>query len=66
MKPGTQSKDPNLIEFIINDQLVFEMIKLEIRGMTIPYSVYRKKRDKKEKQLENEIMILQEQLDSSP
>ena len=39
MKPGTQSEDPNSIEFIINDQLVFEMIKLEIRGMTIPYSV---------------------------
>ena len=43
------------------------MLKLEIRGMTIPYSVYkRKQRDKTEKQLEKEIKTLQDKLNSQP
>ena len=43
------------------------MLKLEIRGMTIPYSVFKKReRDKKEKDLEDDIKTLLERLDSTP
>ena len=59
--------NPESVELQIDDQLFFEMLKLEIRGMTIPYSVHKKRqRDKNEKQLENEIQILQDQLNLNP
>lgn len=39
--------DPAVVEFSINDQLFFEMLKLTIRGNTIPYSSRKKKSENK-------------------
>ena len=48
--------DPALVEFSINDQLFFEMLKLTIRGNTIPYSSRKKKeREQNEQQLFKEL-----------
>ncbi len=50
-------------QFNVNDQMLFEMLKLEIRAKTISYSSHRKKKlEKEEKQLEQDIELLYEQL----
>ena len=50
---NTASED---LEFVIDDQLLFETIKLKIRGKTIAYSAEKKRNtDKEEKLLEKEI-----------
>jgi hypothetical protein len=59
----SQYKDRNSLEtdlenqkFTIGDQLLFEMIKLEIRGKTIAYSSAKKKQfEQQEKNLEKQI-----------
>lgn len=49
------------IQFVINDQLFFETLLLEIRGKTISYAAFKKKsEDKTEKILEKEIKELEE------
>ena len=49
------------IHFIINDQLFFEQILLEIRGMSIPYSANRKHKVKeKELSLKKQINLLEQ------
>ena len=55
------SQIPNSdITFTINDQLFLETLLMEIRGKTISYSSYKKKRDKdKEQTLINEIQDLE-------
>jgi hypothetical protein len=53
-----------VIHFTINDQLILETLLTEIRGKTISYASYRKK--KKKKKLENcfvsDIMKLENEL----
>lgn len=51
----------NLTEYSINDQLLWEMIKLNLRGKTISYSSYKKKINiEKEFKLENKLKNLYE------
>jgi hypothetical protein len=42
-------------EYVINDQLLFEMLKLEIRGTTIAYTAMKKESDKQEQILDKKI-----------
>ena len=59
-----QSQSPT---FSINDQLLFETLKLQIRGKTISYAAWRKKeQNKNENSLEKEINFLQQSLNVSP
>ena len=52
------------LELMINDQLFFEMLLLEIRGKTIAYSSRRKRnQDKTEANLMNEIQTLQNDIE---
>ena len=58
---NTITNDKNNEGFIINDQLLLETILMMIRGETIKYSSYKKKNnEKEEKQLENEIQLLEQ------
>ena len=51
------------IQFTINDQLFLETLLMEIRGKTISYASFKKKQnDSREKQLINEISILEENI----
>ena len=55
---------PESIRFSIDDQLFFETLKLQIRGTTIPYAAGKKReRIRQEKQIEEEINILQKDVD---
>ena len=50
-------------EFIINDQLLLETILMMIRGETIKYSAYRKRKQiEEEKQLGKDIIILKQKI----
>jgi len=50
----------------MNDQLLFETLKLQIRGKTISYTAWRKKEQNKTKNsLEKEIYFLQQSLNVS-
>ena len=53
---------PQPLTFPINDQLLFETLKLQIRGKTISYAAWKKReeRNKTECFLENEINFLQQ------
>ena len=55
------------LQFNINEQLFFDTLLMEIRGKTISYSTYKKKKsqNKKEASLINEINILEENFDPS-
>ena len=51
--PGQDVRNQN-IRLNIDDQLFFEMLKMEVRGRSISYSAKKKKESvKKEKQVEN-------------
>ena len=53
--------------FSINDQLLFETLKLQIRGKTISYAAWKKKEQNKAEQLlENEINDLQQKFNGFP
>ena len=53
--------------FSINDQLLFETLKLQIRGKTISYAAWKKKeQNRAENLLEKEINFLQQSLNESP
>ena len=55
---------PESIRFSIDDQLFFETLKLQIRGTTIPYAAGKKREwIRQEKQIEEEINILQKDVD---
>ena len=58
---------PESLTFSINDQLLFETLKLQIRGKTIFYAAWKKKeQNKTENFLEKEINSLQQSLNVSP
>ena len=58
---------PESLTFSINDQLLFETLKLQIRGKTISYAAWKKKeQNKTENFLEKEINSLQQSLNVSP
>ena len=60
-KNNTNTNHKNNEGFIINDQLLLETMLMMIRGETIKYSSYKKKNnEKEEKQLENEIQLLEQ------
>ena len=60
-KNNTNTNEKNNEGFIINDQLLLETILMMIRGETIKYISYKKKNnEKEEKQLENEIQLLEQ------
>ena len=62
MRPGGDCGDEN-VPFVIDDQLFWEMLKLEIRGRTIPYCCKKKATSKLEESLiEREIQNLEESL----
>ena len=47
-------------QFSIDDQLFFEILKFEIRGITVPFASRKKReRDKIQKQLEEKINCLE-------
>ena len=51
------------LQFSINDQLFLDTLLMKIRGQTISYSSYNKKQnDKKEKQLADDILKLEQNL----
>ena len=51
------------ISFTINDQLFFETLLMEIRGKTISFATHLKKEETlKEKELENRLRILEEEV----
>ena len=60
------------LQFLINDQLFFEVLLLEIRGKTIAYASYKKKQNEKEEkelqidisQMENKTNLTQEQIEN--
>jgi exonuclease III len=53
---------PNDLNFVISDQLLFDMMLLEIRGKTISYSSFKKKESNlKEKQLLDDSKTLEQQ-----
>ncbi|MCG8432288.1 MAG: endonuclease/exonuclease/phosphatase family protein, partial [Candidatus Omnitrophica bacterium] len=65
--PNCVNTNPLLQEFTVNDQLMFEMIKLEVRGKTIAYSAAKKRNaDKQEKELEKLINTLYENYNDNP
>ena len=54
------------IQFVINDQTFFEMVLLEIRGRTISYASYKKKKEtEKENLLKREISELEKKVDEN-
>ena len=58
---------PQSPTFSINEQLLFETLKLQIRGKTISYAAWKRKEQKKtEIFLEKEINFLQHSLNVSP
>ena len=58
---------PESLTFSINDQPLFETLKLQIRGKTISYAAWKKKeQNKTENFLQNEINSLQQSLNVSP
>ena len=58
---------PESLTFSINDQLLFETLKLQIRGKTISYTAWKKKEQNKTGNfLEKEINSLQQSLNVSP
>ena len=60
-------ENPQSTTFSINDQLLFETLKLQIRGKTISYAPWKKKeQNKTENFLEKEINLLQQSLNVSP
>ena len=60
-------ENPQSTTFSINDQLLFETLKLQIRGKTISYAAWkRKEQNKTENFLEKEINLLQQSLNVSP
>ena len=60
-------ENPQSTTFSINDQLLFETLKLQIRGKTISYAAWKKKeQNKTENFLEKEINLLQQSLNVSP
>ena len=64
--PNQNETDPSQVEFSINDQLFFEMLKLTIRGNTIPYSTRKKKeRDNRENGLVKQLDEVQSKLMSN-
>ena len=70
-KVETQYRTPQSTDedkqYTIDDQLIFEMIKLEIRGQTIKYcSELKRKRTEKENQLENQISNLEIVIQETP
>ncbi len=53
--------DPTDLQFIIDDQMFFEMVLLNIRGMTIPYCAAKKRRnEERKKHLEEQLELLHE------
>lgn len=49
------------IQFIISDQSFLDTLLMEIRGKSISYSTYKKKKTtEREKQLEQEILLLEQ------
>ncbi len=53
--------DPAKLHFTIDDQMFFEMVLLNIRGMTIPYCAAKKRKNvEKTKRLEEELKLLHE------
>ena len=59
-------ENPQSTTFSINDQLLFETLKLQIRGKTISYAAWkRKEQNKTENFLEKEINLLQQSLNVS-
>ena len=59
-------KDSNDEKFTINDQLLWETLKLMIRGETIPYASHKKKeRDKRENDIENRLRQLNDDLNKT-
>ena len=61
-----QYQNPVTEEFTINDQMLFEMLKLQIRTITMPYCAGKKReREEREKQLENELSQLKSELDEN-
>lgn len=60
-----QLPDENIL-FTINDQLFLETLLMEIRGKTISYSSYiKKKKDKQEKELVKEIKDIEKNISES-
>ena len=58
---------PESLTFSINDQLLFETLKLQIRAKTISYAAWKKKeQNKTENFLEKEINSLQQSFNVSP
>ena len=55
----TEDYDPRTIDLTISDQLFWEMIKLQIRGKTIPYCAKKKRqKQEREEELTKQIKIL--------
>ncbi len=58
-------EDLSDIEFSVNDQYLFELLKMKIRSETIAYSIKKKKEKRKvENSLEKDIYILETNLES--
>ena len=58
---------PESLTFSINDQLLFETLKLQIRGKAISYAAWKKKEQNKTENFpEKEINSLQQSLNVSP
>ena len=47
--------DDLVIHFTLNDQLFLETLLTEIRGKTISYTPYRKKKERKKKKLKKNL-----------
>ena len=63
----TTNGNTNNEEYTINDQLLFEMVLLMIRGETINYSSKKKReKEKLHKQLEEEIVTLVKNMSEDP
>ena len=58
-KNNNNNNDYENKEFIINDKLLLETILMTIRGETIKYSAYRKRKQTEEKQLEKNIINIE-------
>ena len=53
--------------FSIDDQMLFEMIKLQVRGITISHSSYKKRlKEREENKIEKQTAKLQKVLDENP
>lgn len=58
--------DPNIIQFTVNDQMLFEMLLLRIRGMTIPYAASKKrKREEQKRLIERQLKLCKELADEN-